>query len=60
MDEFILLTNLRRLVAAESSEANASLSKDELKTLLAIATKYRNLPDIGKLVASEMETETGD
>jgi len=56
MDESTFLDSLHSLIAAESPEAH--VSKDDLKTLLAIATKYRTLHDIGKLVASEMETET--
>ena len=54
MDESTFLTGLQRLAAAD---AEAHLSQDALKTLFAIATKYRTLHDIGKLVASEMETE---
>jgi Nif-specific regulatory protein len=54
MDESTFLTGLQRLAAAD---AEAHLSQDDQKTLFAIATKYRTLHDIGKLVASEMETE---
>jgi hypothetical protein len=57
MDESSFLTNLQPLVAAESPEAEARLSKNDLKTLLTITAKYRTLHDLGKLVASEMETE---
>jgi adenylate cyclase len=57
MDESSFLTNLQPLVAAESPEAEARLPRDDLKTLLTITAKYRTLHDIGKLVASEMETE---
>jgi len=55
MEESIFLNNFQPLIAAASSEA--SVSNDDLKTLFAIATKYRTLHDIGKLVASEMEIE---
>jgi len=55
MNETNFLNNFQPLFAAESSEA--SVSNDDLKTLFAIATKYRTLHGVGKLVASEMETE---
>ncbi|MGH7456969.1 MAG: GAF domain-containing protein, partial [bacterium] len=57
MDESAFLTNFQPFIAAESSEAEVRLPKDDLKTLLVIATKYRTLHDVGKLVASEMETD---
>lgn len=57
MDESTFLNNLHPLVATTTSEVEVRLSKDDLKTLLAIATKYRTLHHIGKLVASEMETD---
>jgi len=57
MDESTFLNNLHPVVTDGSPEAEARLSKDDLKTLLAITTKYRTLHDIGKLVASEMEID---
>lgn len=57
MDESAFLNNFPSLIAAGSSEAELQLSKDDLKTLLAIISKYRTLHDVGKLVASEMEIE---
>jgi len=55
MNETNFLNNFQPLLATESSETK--VSNDDSKTLFAIATKYRTLHDVGKLVASEMEIE---
>ncbi|MDZ7361777.1 MAG: sigma 54-interacting transcriptional regulator [candidate division KSB1 bacterium] len=57
MDESIFITSLQPLIVTESPEAEVRLSKDDLRKLFALATKYRTLYDVGKLVASEMETD---
>jgi Nif-specific regulatory protein len=57
MDESIFLNTLHPLVDTAALEAEVRLPKDDLKALFAIATKYRTLHDIGKLIASEMETQ---
>jgi Nif-specific regulatory protein len=55
MDESAFLNHLQSLLASELSAS--PIKKDDFKRLFAIATKYRTLHDVGKLVASEMEIE---
>jgi Nif-specific regulatory protein len=57
MDESTFLSNYKQALTAEPSDGEPNLPKDDLKTLLALATKYRTLHDVGKLIASEMETD---
>lgn len=41
--------------SVESSDSESKVASEDLKTLLNIATKYRTLHEVGKLVASEMD-----
>ncbi len=57
MNETTLLKKLEQQLALDPAQAQVNMASHEAKELLALANKYRTLHDVGKLVASEMETE---